>query len=258
MKWLSRVAIALAAALLSPAILGAAAPGTLRIGTEATYPPFEYREPSGALKGFDIDIGNALCARIQVKCAWVDQDFDGLIASLQAGKIDLIISSMAATPDRSKVVGFTRAYYVTPSQLVAPKGSGLTEDPATWKGKTIAVESGTVHQVFAEHRARDVDDKAYQSLEDAYLDLEAGRVDAVFADKVALVDWLDKEGRSKGFDFAGKAVEDPTLSEDIAVAVAIGDTALKEKLNAAIGAILADGTFDRINAAYFPFSIRPK
>ena len=236
----------------------AADPAVLKIGTEAGYPPFEFRDPSGALKGFDVDFGNALCAKIQIKCVWVVQDFDGLIPALQAGKIDIIISSMSVTPERSKAVDFTRSYYQSPSQLVAAKGSGISDDPATLKGKTIGVQSGTVHQIYVEQRIKGATDKAYDTLQNADLDLESGRVDAVLADKLAMYDWLAKEGTARGFDYAGKPIVDPLLSGDVAIAVHKGQDALKEKLDAGIDALLSDDAFDRMNAAYFPFSIRPR
>lgn len=257
MKLRSLLAIGLAAALFTN-LAGAAEERTLRIGTESAYPPFEYRDNSGAMRGFDIEVGDAICAKMAVKCVWVPQGFDGLIMSLQASKIDLIISSMSVTEERAKAVDFSRPYYVTAAQLVAPKDSKITEDPATWKGKTIGVQSGTIHQTFAEQRLGGITDKAYDTLEDAYLDLQSGRVDAVFADKVVLYDWLQKEGLKGGFDYAGKPVEDPAVTGNVAIALRKGDSGLKDKLNAAIDTVLSDGEFDRISAQYFPFSIRPK
>src|ERR1700742_4202390 len=114
--------IKLAMLIAFPAVLtfgpSGAAP-TLRIGTEGAYPPFEYRDANGTLKGMDVEIGNALCARMKATCQFMPQDFDGLIPAIKAGKIDLIISSLSMTPDRAKVVDFTKPYYLSPSQFVA-------------------------------------------------------------------------------------------------------------------------------------------
>jgi len=252
-------------AMLVPALLGlvlaeptrAAEERTLRIGTEAGYPPMEYRDPAGTLKGLEVDFGNALCARMGAKCVWVPISFDGLIMSLQAAKIDMIIASMSITEERAKAVDFTHPYYASPAQLIALRNSGITDDPATWKGKAIGVQSGTNHQTYAEQRLKNVDDKAYDSLEEAYLDLASGRVDAVLADKVALYDWMQKIGQAKGYDFVGKPIEDPILKGNIAIALRKDDGDLKSRLNAAIDAMLSDGEFDRMSARYFPFSIRP-
>ncbi len=236
----------------------AAAGAQLRIGAEGAYPPFEYRDASGAIKGFDVDIGNALCARMQVTCVWVAQSFDGLIPALKAGKIDMIMSSLSVTAERARVIDFSKPYFQTPSQLVALRTAGITDDPATLKGKTIGVQSGTIQQTYMDQRRPDITTKAYDTLEDLELDLESGRVDAILADKLVMYDWLMKEGAAKGFDFAGTPIDDPILKGDVAVGIAKGNAALKAALDGAIDNILSDGTFDRIANGYFTFSIRPR
>lgn len=236
----------------------AAAQGeTLRIGTEGAYPPFEYRDASGTLKGLDVDVGNALCARMKVTCTWMPQDFDGLIPAIKAGKIDLIISSLSMTPDRAKVIDFTKPYYVSPSQFVALKSSGITDDPATLKGKTIGVQSGTIHQAYMEQRLPDIAEKVYNTVQEAELDLESGRIDAMLADKLLMYDWLVKAGNAKGFDYVGKPLVDPLVTGQIGIGVRKGNVALAGALNTAIDALLADPAYDKIAAGYFPFSIRP-
>jgi lysine-arginine-ornithine-binding protein len=230
---------------------------TLRIGTEGAYPPFEYRDASGALKGMDVDIGNALCAEMKATCTFLPQDFDGLIPAIKAGKIDLIISSLSMTPDRAKVIDFTKPYYISQSQFVASKSSGITDDPATLKGKTVAVQSGTIHQAYMEQMLPDVPEKTYNTVQEAELDLEAGRVDAMLADKLLMYDWVTKVGMAKGFDYVGKPVAGPLVSGQIGIGVKKGNMALTQSLNAAIDKLLADPAYDRIVANYFPFSIRP-
>ncbi len=231
--------------------------GELRIGTEGAYPPFEYRDPSGQLKGFDIDVGNALCAELKVKCTFFPQDFDGLIPALKAGKIDMIISSLSMTPERAKVIDFTKPYYISLSQFVAAKNSGITDDPKTLQGKTVAVQSGTIHQAYLEQNLPDITEKAYNTIEEAELDLEAGRVDAFLADKLITYDWLRKTGNAKGFDYAGKPVVGPLVTGQIAIGVRKGDTAMKARLDAAIDQLIASPDYDKMSGAYFPFSIKP-
>jgi L-arginine-binding protein/L-ornithine-binding protein len=89
----------------------------VRIGIEAGYPPFSFKTPDGKLAGFDVDIGNALCEEMKVKCTWVEQEFDGLIPALKVRKIDAILSSMTITDERKKSVDFTNKYYHTPRAL---------------------------------------------------------------------------------------------------------------------------------------------
>jgi lysine/arginine/ornithine transport system substrate-binding protein len=229
----------------------------LRIGTEGAYPPFEYRDASGTLKGLDVEIGNALCERMRVPCQWMPQDFDGLIPAIKAGKIELIISSLSMTPDRAKVIDFTKPYYVSPSQFVALKSSGITDDPATLKGKTIGVQSGTIHQAYMEQKLPDIAEKVYNTVEEAELDLESGRIDAMLADKLLMYDWLEKAGKAKGFDYVGKPLADPLVTGKIGIGVKKGNALMVQSLNAVIDQLLADPEYDKITKAYFPFSIRP-
>lgn len=247
----------LAACMAVSAWVSPAAAQGLRIGTESAYPPFEYRDAGGELKGMDVDIGNALCAIMKIPCQWKPQDFDGLIPALKAGKIDLIISSMTVTPDRAKVVAFTKPYYLSPSQYVALKTSGITEDPATLKGKTVAVQSGTNHQAYMEQKLPDITIKAYNTVQEAQLDLEAGRVDAMLADKLLMYDWLEKSGKAKGFDYVGKPLTDPLVKGQIAIGLKQDNPLMLESFNAAIDKLLASPDYDTITKAYFPFSIRP-
>src|SRR5664279_3817820 len=116
MQVTSRFLIA-AAALLTATSFAAAkdwTTTTVRIGTDATYPPFESQDASGAIVGFDIDVGNAVCAAVKLKCEFQNQEWDGIIPALTANKIDAILSSMSITEERLKSIDFTNKVYNTP------------------------------------------------------------------------------------------------------------------------------------------------
>jgi polar amino acid transport system substrate-binding protein len=231
---------------------------TIRLGTEGAYAPFNYTDQSGQPKGFEIDLGNALCERMKVKCVWVTQDWDGIIPALNAKKFDAIMASMSITPERRKSVDFSERYYQTPSRLVAKKGSGLTtDDPSTLKGKTVGVQRGTTHARYLETKLKDqVKINFYDTQENANLDLKDGRVDAVLADSAVQYEWL-KQPENKDFDFAGKPLVDPEIFGDgVGIAFRKGDDALRTAFNKAIDEVTEDGTFQKINERYFPFSIR--
>lgn len=229
----------------------------VRIGTEASYAPFEFRDTTGAFKGYEIDLGNALCASAKLKCEWVNQDFDGLIAALNAHKIDAILSQMSITEDRKKAVDFTNVVTIAPARFVAKAGSGITNDPNTLKDKTIGVQSGTTHERYVNERlGKVVTVKVYQSQDEAFLDLENGRVDATLADATIEFDWLKKTGKAEGFDYADKPLDDKAIYGDgTGIAVRKGDKALVDTLNKALVDVTKDGTFKKINDSYFPFDI---
>lgn len=233
------------------AMTGNAFAETLKMGIEAAYPPFNNKDASGQVVGFDYEIGKALCAKMKVECDVVTSDWDGIIPALNAKKFDFLISSLSITEERKQAVDFTDPYYSNKLQFLAPKGGDFKTDVASLKGKIIGAQRSTLASTWLEDKlGMDVDAKLYDTQENAYLDLVSGRVDAILADKYVSYEWLKSEA-GQGFEFKGEPVEE---NDKIGIAVRKGDP-LREKLNAAIKEIIADGTYKKINDKYFPFSI---
>ncbi len=225
---------------------------TIRIGIEAAYPPFNGYNSNNELVGFDVDIAQALCAQMKADCSLIAQDWDGIIPALLAGKYDAIVSSMSITDERKQVVDFTDRYYTNSLTFVAPKNSEISDvSPAGMAGKTLGAQSSTVSASYLEEQYKDSNIKLYPTQDDAYLDLASGRLDAVLADVGPTNLWLDTDGGSC-CAFLGEAV---VKDDQIGIAIRKEDGDLKQKLNEALAAILADGTYDKISAKYFPFSI---
>ena len=223
----------------------------LKMGIEAAYPPFNSKDASGQVVGFDKDIGDALCAKMKVECEVVTSDWDGIIPSLLAKKYDFIVSSLSITDERKQAVDFTDRYYSNKLQFIAPKNVDFKTDKAYLKGKTIGTQRATLSGTWLEDTyGSDITLKLYDTQENAYLDLTSGRVDALLADKYVNYDWL-KSDAGKNYEFKGEPVVE---SDEIGIAVRKNDP-LREKLNAALKEIIADGTYKKINDKYFPFSI---
>ncbi|GLK71635.1 ABC transporter substrate-binding protein [Ancylobacter dichloromethanicus] len=227
----------------------------VRIGTEGAYPPFNSVDSSGKLVGFDIEIGEALCAKMKVECTFVAQDWDGIIPALLAKKYDVILASMSITDERKEKVAFTIPYYLTPGSFIAPKDTPITEiTPAALKGKTIGAQSSTTGSTYLEDKYPDSDIKLYPTQDEANADLAAGRLDAVLADKFVLYEWLEKSTDGKCCKFVGPDLKDVN-PQGTGIAVRKDEDELREMLNKAIREIEADGTYAKINARYFPFPI---
>ncbi len=244
------------AALAVFAVLAAGTPAqparaeSLRIGTEGAYPPFNQIDPSGHLIGFDIDIAQALCDKMGVECVFVRQDWDGIIPGLLARKYDAIVASMSITEERKQAVDFTDPYYSNRLRYVAAKGAKL--DPNDLKGKVIGAQRATISASYLEdHPIKGAQVKLYDTQENAYLDLASGRVDAILADRLVNYDWLQSE-EGKDFTFVGDPID---IGDKIGIAVRKGDTKLLTRLNTALAEIIADGTYQELNAKYFPFPI---
>ncbi|MBK0400707.1 transporter substrate-binding domain-containing protein [Limibaculum sp. M0105] len=246
--------LVLAAALAGFATTAAAA--DLKICVEGAYPPFSETTASGDIVGFDIDIANALCASMGKSCEMVKTEWDGIIPALIEGKCDAIVASMSITEDRMKVIDFTNKYYQTPAKFISKADAGLVDTPEGLKGKVVGVQRGTIHQDFMEGEFPDVELKLYGTQDEAYLDLQAGRIDAVIADSVAMDDGFLKTENGKGYAFFGKDYSIPKYhGEGAGIGVRKSDGDLKAALNAAIDAIRASGEYKTINDKYFDFDL---
>lgn len=232
----------------------------LRVGQDPTYEPFEYKTPDGKLVGFEVDIANALCAEMKMKCVFFDQSWEGIIPSLLAKKYDVIISSMSATDERKKTVIFSSKIYNTPSRVVAKRGSGIDGSPASLKGKKIGVLKGSTQEayankVFAKAGATVV---GYGNTQDSYLDMASGRLDALVADIVEVKAGLLNKPEGKPFELVGTSLDDPLFNVGTSAALRKTDTKLRDQINVAIKAIRANGTYKKIADKYFDFDVYGK
>jgi len=246
------------AALLAPAAQAADA-SKLRIGVEGAYPPFSSVGPDGKIKGFDIDIANALCAEMKAQCTLVQQDFDGMIPALQARKFDLIVASMAITPERLRVVDFSDKYYNTPTRLIAKSGVKIDGSPESLKGKRIGVQRSTINDRYASAKFKGATITRYGTQDEIYLDLAAGRIDATLVDSVAGDVGFIKTAAGKGYALTGPVYDDPEyFGTGVGIALRKGETDLRSRLNAAIKAIRANGVYKRLQDQYFNFDVYGK
>ena len=228
----------------------------LRVGVEGAYPPFSWKEADGTLKGFDIEIAEAVCAELKRKCVLVEQDWDGMIPALLARKFDTIIASMSITDERKKRVDFSIKYYNTPAKFVAKKGSGLEISKSGLKGKRIGLQRGTTHQCFMEKIYPDTELVLYGTQEEVFQDLAIGRIDAQFSDSIAADDGFLKTDAGKDFEFIGGDQHDEAChGPGAGMAVRKADTDLRDQLNDAIKALRDNGTYQKINAKYFEYDI---
>ncbi|MBX4145242.1 transporter substrate-binding domain-containing protein, partial [Ralstonia pickettii] len=177
-RLIAAVSIALLAVSAGPAV--AKDWTTIRFGTDASYAPFESKAPDGKLVGFDIDLGNAICERMKVRCVWVENAFDGMIPALKARKFDCVLSSMSVTEKRLAQIAFTDKINNVPPRLVARRGSNLQPTPESLRGKSVGVEQGSTQETYARTywEPKGVIVRTYQTQDLVYQDLLSGRLDA--------------------------------------------------------------------------------
>jgi len=252
----------LAAILIATACLVAGAAATeeesatpaLRVGTAADYPPFHQAGEGGEPSGFDIDIARALCAEIGRECSFAVGQWDNLIEDLVAGEYDMVVASIPITEARANEVIFTRPYYRSPLAIVAAKSGGPGgNDAAALAGKRLGAQQMTAAARQLPGLYPDANGRTYPTLAAALADLARGNLDAVLGEAGLVSLWLrSQEGACCAF--VGETA--PASSDAMGIALRPGDEQLRDRLDAALDAIVADGTYTAINARYFPFPIR--
>lgn len=232
----------------------------VRFGIEGAYPPFSWTEPNGELKGFDVDMANALCKELQAKCKIVAQDWDGIIPSLLARKYDAIIAAMSITEERKKKVDFTGKYALIPNKFVARKGTEIEFSKEGLKGVKVGVQRATTHDKYLTDNYGDsVSIVRYGSFDDAYLDLKAGRIATILGDASALEEGLLNKNGGDGYEFIGPSLTDPQwFGEGFGIAVRKQDKDLTQKLDAAIQSLRDKGEYQKIAAKYFAYDVYGK
>ncbi|NRN28567.1 arginine ABC transporter substrate-binding protein [Photorhabdus heterorhabditis] len=220
---------------------------TIRFATEATYPPFEFIDANNKIQGFDIDLANALCTKINATCTFTNQSFDSLIPSLKFRRFDALAAGIDITPERQKQVDFTDTYYDNSATFISVKGK--ISSIANLKGKQVGIQNGTTHQKYLMEQQQEIKTVPYDSYQNAILDLKSGRLDAVFGDTAVVNEWLKK---NENLVTVGDKVTDPNyFGIGLGLAVRKGNKALQEKLNKALTDIKQDGTYDIIYKKWF-------
>lgn len=235
----------------------------VRVATEGAYPPFNFVDASGKPGGFDVDLTEAICAAAKFQCSIVAQEFKGIIPGLLAERYDLIVAGMNMTPARAEQVLFSKKYAQVPqrfamsdslaNEVEAAPGEGMDKLKAGLKGKTIGLVSASAADTFVREKFGNiVTYRAYQKTADSVQDLAAGRVDAVADGAVALSETFLSKPAGKGFRLGGPPMQ---LGNGIGAAARKSDTALIEKVNAALDKLREDGTYQKIAAKYFDFDV---
>ncbi|WP_075181223.1 arginine ABC transporter substrate-binding protein [Pantoea sp. 1.19] len=236
------------AGLLAAVTFSGAAADTVRFAASATYPPFESLDGNNQIVGFDIDLAKALCEEMQVQCTFTNNPFDSLIPALKFRRYDAVISGMDITPARSKQVAFSQPYYANSAVVIAQKGKFTRVDQL--KGKRIGMENGSTHQKYMQDKHPEVTTVAYDSYQNAILDLKNNRLDGVFGDTAAVNEWLKSQ---PGLATVGEPITDAQyFGSGLGIAVRPDNTALLEKINTALATLKANGTWQAINDKWFP------
>lgn len=243
----------------------AASARELKVGVQCTYPPFNFRDASGTLKGFEIDIARDLGRRMKTEMNFVCMSFDGLIPALLSKKIDIVASSLSITDVRKKSIDFSIPYRASTARFVGRKGAGLqpfkadrSPNMAALKGKVVGVQRATTNDNFLAGEFPGVEIARYDSAENLLLDLVAQRIDLALVGPIKVeMDFLSKP-EGKAYEFIGPELEARKYFGDgVGVGLRKEDQSLLAEINAGLKGMFDDGTFKTINQRYWNFSVLP-
>ena len=246
----------------------------IRIGTEGAYPPWNSKDASGKLIGFEVELAWTLCRYIGQQCEIVEQDWDGMIPALIMRKFDAIMAGMSITAERQKAISFSQGYADEVASLAVMKGSdlegidtsegiNLTKKTGAVKkdlktltsalaGKTVCTQTATIHQNFLESGdVGKINVRTYKTQDEVNLDLTSGRCDVALAAAVAFTDYAEKSGKQVvlvGPTFSGGA-----FGNGVGVGIRKDDTELLKAFNSAINKARANGDISRIATKWFGF-----
>jgi polar amino acid transport system substrate-binding protein len=224
---------------------------SIRFLTTADFPPFNYRDKSGVLIGFNVDLARAICSTLKIGCtiqAWPWAEASKALGDNQG---DALIAGLALSPENGEQFDFSDIYMGLPGRFVTRSDAVKTFDPPRLDGKTIAVRSGTAHAEFIRRYLPRAKIQTFGSEVDALAALSAGKVDAYFGDAMRASFWLnDNPGCCA---FAGAPYFRPDLfGPGFAIAVAAGHDNVRDVLNAALVRLKRDGTLDDLYLRWFP------
>ncbi|ATQ68549.1 MULTISPECIES: transporter substrate-binding domain-containing protein [Methylosinus] len=252
-----RPLLALVLALLVLAPCGARAGRMLRVASEGARPPFNYLDADNRLAGFEIDLMREICKRIDAECEFVTQEWENLVPGLVAKQYDLVVAAMEITEERRRRIAFSAPYAHTPSSLVVDRERTLAGvDAGALKELRVGVEAESAQQAYFEDKLPNVELRRYATLEAAMLDLSEDRIDVVADDKLAAVEFLKNRREGRCCRIAADLPQDADyFGAGLGVGLRQEDSALKSSVDAALAAIIADGTLRAISAKYFDFEI---
>jgi octopine/nopaline transport system substrate-binding protein len=246
----------------------------IRIGTEGAYPPWNAKDASGKLIGFEVELAYTLCRYIGQQCEIVEQDWDGMIPGLIMRKFDAIMAGMSITAERQKTINFSQGYADEVASLGVMKGSDLEgmQTPAgiglaspnsdakkalktitaALVGKTVCTQTATIHQNFLESGdVGKINLRTYKTQDEVNLDLASGRCDVALAAAVAFTDYAEKSG--KPVVLVGPTFSGGAFGNGVGVGIRKDDTKLLNTFNKAINKARKNGDISRIATKWFGF-----
>ncbi len=224
-------------------------PGVLTIGVDDSYPPMEFKDDKGATVGFDIDLAAEVAKRLGVKVEFVSTAWDGIFQALNTSKYDAIFSSVSVTDERLKNFELTKPYIANSQIIIVKPNDNSVKSAKDLTGKKVGVQISTTSNESADYLLKKENIKftlsTYDTIIQPFQDMKAGRLDAIIVDEVVGQYYITAD--ASNFKSAGVNL----TNEPIGVCFKKGNTALRDEVQKAIDAMIADGTMKKISQKWF-------
>ncbi len=220
--------------------------GTLRVGLEGTYPPFSFQGDDGKLTGFEVEFAQDLAKHLGVKAELKPTKWDGMLASLDAKRVDVVINQVTISDERKKKYDFSTPYTVSGIQALVKKGNEASvTKPDDLKGKKVGVGLGTNYEQWLRENVQGVDVRTYDDDPTKYQDLRVGRINVILVDRLAALDLVKKTHDTLAVAGA------PFSRLDSGVALRKGNPELLAAIDKAIAEMKQDGSLEKISQKWF-------
>lgn len=205
----------------------------VRMGTEGAYAPWNFINDAGEVDGFERELGDELCARAELTCEWVTNEWDSIIPNLTSGNYDTIIAGMSITDERDEVIDFTQAYTPPDPSSYLALDADLDVD-----GGVVAAQTGTVQAAFIAAAGWTLVE--FATPEETIAAVVAGEADAVLADKSFLSAAMESNG-----DLVMLAREE-MIGGGVGMGLRESDEELRATFDAAIQSMKDDGSLNAL------------
>lgn len=220
--------------------------GTLKVGIEGTYPPFNYQDESGQLTGFEVDFANAVAKQLGVKAEFQPTKWDGILAALESKRLDVVINQVTISEERKRKYDFSAPYTVSGIQALTRKADADSiKSPADLAGKKVGVGLGTNYEQWLNENVPQADIRTYDDDPTKFQDLNVGRIDVILVDRLAAFEMVEKTGDRLAV--AGDAFS----RQESGIALRKGNPRLLAAIDAAIAKLRADGTLKQLSEKWF-------
>ena len=223
----------------------------IRFLTTADFPPFNFRDASGELIGFNIDLARRICAEANVACTMQAWPWEQVADALIDNQGDAMIAGIELSPDNGDKFDFSAVYLALPGRFVTRSGDIAGFSVAGLRSKTVAVRTGSHHEQFLKRYLPGVSISGFASETEALDAVQANAADAFFGDAMRASFWLNQNLSCCGF--AGEPYFRPDLfGEGLAVAVPAGHDAVRQLIDWALIKLKNDGSLDELYLRWFP------